>query len=160
MLRSDPAYAEKAARISALAMDVSEFLAQIELPSGNGRGLTVAYHPACSLQHGQKVIEAPKRLLEQAGYNVRIPAEAHLCCGSAGTYNILQPEIADQLGQRKAGNIDRLDADLVATGNIGCATQIARFSGLPVVHTVELLDWATGGPAPASLKHLPLEHHQ
>ncbi len=160
MLRSDPAYAEKAARISALAMDVSEFLAQIELPSGNARGLTVAYHPACSLQHGQKVIEAPKRLLEQAGYNVRIPTEAHLCCGSAGTYNILQPEIADQLGQRKAGNIDRLDADLVATGNIGCATQIARFSGLPVVHTVELLDWATGGPAPASLKHLPLEHHQ
>lgn len=157
MLRSDPAYAEKAARVSALAMDVSEYLARIELPNGQGRGLTVAYHPACSLQHGQKVTEAPKRLLAQAGYTVRTPAEAHLCCGSAGTYNILQPVIADQLGQRKAGNIERLDADVVATGNIGCATQIARFSGLPVVHTVELLDWATGGPAPAALNHLPQE---
>ena len=154
MLRSDPAYAEKAARVSAMAMDVCEYLAQIELPTGNGRGVTVAYHPACSLQHGQKVTEAPKQLLAQAGYTVRTPAEAHLCCGSAGTYNILQAEIADQLGQRKASHIDRLAADVVATGNIGCATQIGRFSGLPVVHTVELLDWATGGPAPYALKHL------
>jgi glycolate oxidase iron-sulfur subunit len=160
MLRSDPAYAEKAARVSALTMDISEYLDRIELPEGNGRGLTVAYHPACSLAHGQGVTEAPKRLLAQAGYSVRVPAEAHLCCGSAGTYNILQSKIANQLGQRKAGHIDRLDADVIATGNIGCATQIARFSAAPVVHTVELLDWATGGPAPAAFasSSLPVRH--
>lgn len=154
MLRDDPQYAQKAARVSALALDISEFLARVELPPATKRGVTVAYHPACSLQHGQKVTEQPKRLLTEAGYTVRLPAESHLCCGSAGTYNILQPEIADQLGRRKAGAIDRLDADVIATGNIGCATQIARFSGLPVAHTVELLDWATGGPVPAALLHL------
>jgi len=157
MLRDDPVYAEPAARVSALAMDVSEYLARIELPAGQGRGVTVAYHPACSLQHGQKVTEAPKRLLAAAGYTVRVPAEAHLCCGSAGTYNILQSEIADRLGARKGAAIAALDADVVATGNIGCATQIARFAGLPVVHTVELLDWATGGPRPASLSIFPEE---
>jgi glycolate oxidase iron-sulfur subunit len=153
MLRNEPAYAGKAARISALAKDVSEFLSDIVLPAGDGRGLTVAYHAACSLQHGQKVTEAPKRLLAHAGYTVRTPVEAHLCCGSAGTYNILQPEIANQLGDRKAANLARLQADVIATGNIGCALQIAQHSGTPVVHLVELLDWATGGPAPASLSH-------
>ncbi|KRB79735.1 2-hydroxy-acid oxidase [Sphingomonas sp. Root710] len=150
MLRNDPAYAEKAARVSALAKDITEFLQDAELPAGDGRGITVAYHAACSLQHGQKVTEAPKRLLAHAGYVVRTPVEAHLCCGSAGTYNILQPEIAGQLGDRKVANIERLGADVVATGNIGCATQIGMRSALPVVHTVELLDWATGGPAPAA----------
>jgi len=157
MLRDDPVYAGPAARVSALGKDVSEYLAQIELPAGQGRGVTVAYHPACSLQHGQKVTEAPKRLLAAAGYTVRVPAEAHLCCGSAGTYNILQSEIADRLGARKGAAIAALDADVVATGNIGCATQIARFACLPVVHTVELLDWATGGPRPASLSIFPQE---
>ena len=153
MLRNDPAYAGKAARVSALARDVSELLDQIELPPGDGRGLTVAYHAACSLQHGQKVADAPKRLLAAAGYTVRTPAEAHLCCGSAGTYNILQPEIAGQLGARKASNLARLQADVIATGNVGCAMQIARFGETPVVHTIELLDWATGGPAPAIFAH-------
>jgi glycolate oxidase iron-sulfur subunit len=153
MLRNDPAYAGKAALVSGLAKDISELLAQIDLPPGNGRGLTVAYHPACSLQHGQKVTDAPKRLLAAAGYAVRTPAEAHLCCGSAGTYNILQPEIADQLGDRKASHLDRLQADVIATGNVGCAMQIARFGDTPVVHTIELLDWATGGPAPAVFVH-------
>jgi len=151
LLRNDPAYADKAARVSALAMDVCEYLARIDLPDGDGRGLTVAYHSACSLQHGQKVTEVPKRLLSRVGYTVRTPAEAHLCCGSAGTYNILQSQIADTLGQRKAGNIDKLQADVIATGNIGCATQIARFSTTAVVHTVELIDWATGGPRPVGI---------
>jgi len=151
LLREDPDYAEKAARVSALAKDVTEYLDGLPLPASKANGLTVAYHPACSLQHGQKVTDAPKRLLTQAGYTVRTPAEAHLCCGSAGTYNILQSEIASQLGTRKAANLDALNADVIATGNIGCATQIARFSGVPVVHTVELLDWATGGPRPAAL---------
>jgi glycolate oxidase iron-sulfur subunit len=153
MLRNDPAYADKAGRVSALAKDISELLADIDLPPGDGRGLTVAYHAACSLQHGQKVTDAPKRLLAAAGYTVRTPAEAHLCCGSAGTYNILQPDIAGQLGVRKAANLARLQADVIATGNVGCAMQIARHANYPVIHTIELLDWATGGPAPAIFAH-------
>ncbi len=156
MLRDDPAYAGKAAVVSALAKDISEFLIGCDLPPGDGRGLTVAYHAACSLQHGQKVIEAPKRLLTEAGYRVKTPIEAHLCCGSAGTYNILQPKIAGQLRDRKVANIERLKADVIATGNIGCAIQIGQSASIPVVHTVELLDWATGGPAPAGLAHIDL----
>ncbi len=154
MLREDPAYAAKAARVSAMAKDISELLDTADLPLGNGRGLKVAYHAACSLQHGQKVTEAPKRLLERAGYHVSIPAEAHLCCGSAGTYNILQPKIAAALGARKVAHLERLQPDVIATGNVGCAVQIGLRASAPVVHVVELLDWATGGPAPASLSHL------
>ncbi|WP_423606793.1 glycolate oxidase subunit GlcF [Sphingomonas sp. MS122] len=153
MLRNDAAYADKAARVSALARDISELLVEADLPRGDGRGLTVAYHSACSLQHGQKVTEAPRRLLAAAGYVVRTPVEAHLCCGSAGTYNILQPEIAGRLGDRKTANLERLQADVIATGNVGCAMQIGQRSGTPVVHVIELLDWATGGPAPAALAH-------
>ncbi|WP_157219043.1 glycolate oxidase subunit GlcF [Flavisphingomonas formosensis] len=152
MLRDDPAYAQKAARVSALAKDISEYLDGLGLAEGEGRGLAIAYHAACSLQHGQKVTEAPKRLLERMGYRVRVPADAHLCCGSAGTYNILQPEIAGQLGARKAAALDRLDADVIVTGNIGCATQIGQRAARPVVHTIELIDWAQGGPRPASLE--------
>ncbi|QZP07603.1 glycolate oxidase subunit GlcF [Caenibius sp. WL] len=152
MLRNDPAYAEKAQRVAALARDISEFLAEAEIPAGDGRNVRVAYHAACSLQHGQKVVDLPKRLLANAGYDVRTPAEAHLCCGSAGTYNILQPELAGQLGARKIANLEKLDADVIATGNIGCATQIGQRAGTPVVHTIELLDWATGGPMPRMLE--------
>jgi glycolate oxidase iron-sulfur subunit len=152
LLRDDPAYAEKAARVSALAKDISEFLAAIDLPPAAGpSGLVVAYHAACSLQHGQKVTEAPVQLLRRAGFDVRIPAEAHLCCGSAGVYNILQPELADIIGRRKAANLDRLEADVIAAGNIGCATQIALKAKAPVAHLVELLDWAHGGPVPEAL---------
>ncbi len=154
MLRLDPAYADKAARVSALAKDVSEFLLETGLPPGKARGITVAYHAACSLQHGQKVTDAPKQLLAEAGYAVRTPIEAHLCCGSAGTYNILQPAIAGQLGDRKVANIERLAPDVIATGNIGCAMQIAQRTAIPLVHTIELLDWATGGPVPAALHEL------
>lgn len=153
LLRNDPDYAEKAARISALAKDVSEFLDGKTVPPSRALGLTVAYHPACSLQHGQKVTEAPKRLLSEAGFTVRLPAEAHLCCGSAGTYNILQPDIAGQLGDRKTAALEKLSADVIATGNIGCAMQIAQRTAIPVVHIVELLDWATGGPVPVALTH-------
>jgi glycolate oxidase iron-sulfur subunit len=153
MLRNDPAYARKAERVSALAKDISEFLVSAGLPSGEGRGVRVAYQAACSLQHGQKVTDAPKRLLEAAGYEVETPNEAHLCCGSAGTYNILQPKIARQLGLRKAGNLARLAPDVIATGNVGCAVQLEQSTSIPIVHTVELLDWATGGPAPGPLSH-------
>jgi glycolate oxidase iron-sulfur subunit len=152
MFRLDPAYADKAAKVSALAKDVTEYLATIELLEPvNGSGLIVAYHSACSLQHGQKITKAPKALLARAGFVVKEPGEGHLCCGSAGTYNILQPEIADRLKERKVRNIERTGAAVVAAGNIGCMTQIGSGTALPVVHTVELLDWAYGGERPRSL---------
>ncbi len=156
MLRLDPDYAQKAARVSALAKDVTEFLATLDLPEPALRpGLTVAYHSACSMQHGQQITRQPKELLKRAGFSVFEPREGHLCCGSAGTYNIMQPEIAARLRDRKVKNLKATGATLVATGNIGCMTQIASGSGLTVVHTVALLDWAWGGPAPAGLVARP-----
>ena len=149
MLRLDPVYAQKAARISALAKDVTEYLATLDLPvPDHAPGLTLVYHSACSMQHGQKITRQPKQLLAKAGFVVKDPREGHLCCGSAGTYNILQPEIAAQLRDRKVKNLQATGATLVATGNIGCITQIASAAKMPVVHTVELLDWAYGGPRP------------
>jgi glycolate oxidase iron-sulfur subunit len=149
VLRNDPTYAAKAARISALGKDISELLAPMDVQAKNDmRSVRVAYQAACSLQHGQKIIDAPKRLLEAAGFDVHVPLDAHLCCGSAGTYNILQPQLAAQLGDRKVANLASLHPHVIATGNIGCATQIALRTQLPVVHTIELLDWATGGPMP------------
>ena len=154
MLRDDPEWSERAARVSALARDVTEYLTTLELPAapeGEHSGIVVAYHAACSLQHGQKVRAQPKALLRGAGFSVREPAEAHLCCGSAGTYNILQPEIAGELGARKVRNLEAVRPQAVAAGNIGCLTQIANGTGLPVLHTVKLLDWAHGGERPAEL---------
>ncbi len=151
LLRHDPAYGEKAARVAAHARDITEFLATLDLPAGPARGLRVAYHSACSLQHGQKVKAPPLDLLRRAGFTVAEPADAHLCCGSAGTYNLLQGEIADALKARKVASLEALGADMIAAGNIGCLTQIASGTALPTVHTVELLDWATGGPRPTAL---------
>jgi glycolate oxidase iron-sulfur subunit len=149
MLRLDMAYAQKAARVSALAKDVTEYLSTIDLPEPSIEpGLTVAYHSACSMQHGQKIVRQPKELLARAGFVVKEPREGHLCCGSAGTYNILQPEISRTLRDRKVKNIEATGAALVATGNIGCMTQIGSGSTLPVIHTVQLLDWAYGGARP------------
>ena len=150
--RDDPAYAEKAARISALSQDVTELVATLDLavpvPLPE---LRVAYHAACSLQHGQRVLAAPKALLAKAGFTVVDPPEGHLCCGSAGTYNMLQPEIAAQLRARKVRNIESTQPQVIAAGNIGCIEQIGAGTGIPVLHTVELLDWATGGPVPGAL---------
>ncbi|AWI56115.1 glycolate oxidase subunit GlcF [Sinorhizobium fredii] len=151
MLRLDPAYAEKAAKVSALAKDITEYLAGLDLPEQAARGMTVAYHSACSMQHGQKITLAPKQLLKRAGFAVREPAEGHLCCGSAGTYNILQPEISAKLKARKVRNIEATKPNVIATGNIGCITQIASGTNIPILHTVELLDWAYGGPKPTGL---------
>jgi glycolate oxidase iron-sulfur subunit len=152
MLRGDSAYAAKAARISALAADITEYLATLELmPVGESRGLTVAYHAACSLQHGQKITRQPKELLCKLGFVVKDVPEGHLCCGSAGTYNILQPDIAKRLRERKVGNIEKLAPDVIAAGNVGCVTQIAAGTAIPVVHTIELIDWATGGRKPEAL---------
>ena len=152
MLRDDPAYAQKAATVSALARDITEYLATLDMPEPVlTPGLKVAYHSACSMQHGQRITRQPKDLLRAAGFDVAEPAEGHLCCGSAGTYNIMQSDIAGELRDRKVRNIEATGADLVATGNVGCITQIGQGTRLPVVHTVKLLDWAHGGPKPEEL---------
>ena len=154
MLRHE-ALAEDAARVSAIAKDVSEFLDPDDIAArATGPGMRIAYHAACSLQHGQKVTDAPKRLLRAAGFEIAEPRESHLCCGSAGTYNLLQPKIATELKHRKVGHIEATRPEAVAAGNIGCIMQIGGGTALPVLHTVELLDWATGGPLPAKLAHI------
>jgi glycolate oxidase iron-sulfur subunit len=156
IFRNDPAYAGKAAKVSALAKDVSEYLDILDLgaPAAPPPALKVTYHAACSLQHGQQIKTTPKALLARAGFTVREPAESHLCCGSAGTYNLLQPAIAGRLRDRKVANIEATAPQVIAAGNIGCITQIASGTGVPVVHTVELLDWAYGGPVPERLAAL------
>jgi glycolate oxidase iron-sulfur subunit len=156
MFAEEPEYAEKAKRVAAKAGDISVFMANVGVNLPINReiaeaGLRVAYHSACSLQHGQKVTDVPKILLEGCGFTLTPVAEGHLCCGSAGTYNILQPDIAAQLKERKVANLERGRPDVIATGNIGCMMQIASGTDVPVVHTIELLDWATGGPKPAAL---------
>jgi glycolate oxidase iron-sulfur subunit len=153
MLRLDPAYAEKAKAIAAKAKDITEFLSAIGLPEAQG-GLKLAYHSACSMQHGQKIKQEPLKLLRRAGFTVMEVPEGHLCCGSAGTYNILQPEIATKLRDRKVANIESLQPQAIATGNIGCITQIGLGTGIPILHTIELLDWAYGGPRPEKLAAL------
>jgi glycolate oxidase iron-sulfur subunit len=155
MLRNDAAWADKAARISAITKDVTEFFHDHGLMEPVVEtGLTIAYHSACSMQHGQKITEPPRALLRKAGFTVKEVPEGHLCCGSAGTYNIMQPEIARQLRDRKVANIESTGAEAIAAGNIGCITQIGGATGLPIVHSVALLDWATGGPCPKEIEPL------
>lgn len=150
MFREAPE-AAAAARISAMAMDISEALDKFGYaPSRPAPGITVAYHSACSLQHGQKITALPKQLLQKAGFTVKEPLEGHLCCGSAGTYNIMQPEIAERLRSRKLANINRTGASVLVAGNIGCLTQLGG-EALPTVHTVQMLDWMAGGPKPTAL---------
>ena len=150
MFRGD-ALADDATAIAAIAMDVSELLMQLDLPEGADKGLTVAYHAACSLQHGQQIKTFPKDLLRRAGFKVVEPSDPHLCCGSAGTYNLMQPEISGKLKDRKVRTLEAKNPDIIAAGNIGCMIQIGGGTEVPVVHTVELLDWATGGPRPPAL---------
>lgn len=155
LLQRVPEYSEKAQRIASLAKDVTEFLAGYDMgPPVRYSALRVAYHSACSMQHGQRITDPPRKLLRNAGFTVVEIPEAHLCCGSAGTYNIMQPEIASQLRDRKVGNIQKMRPDVVAAGNIGCITQLAGGMGIPIAHTVELLDWAYGGPIPRGLESL------
>ncbi|GGO55114.1 glycolate oxidase iron-sulfur subunit [Roseovarius pacificus] len=151
MFRND-ALAKQAAAVSGIAMDVSEVLMKLDLPEGEVRDLTVAYHAACSLQHGQQIKTYPKDLLKRAGFAVVEPADSHLCCGSAGTYNLMQPEISGQLKARKLRTLEAGNPDVIAAGNIGCMMQIGSGTDTPVVHTVELLDWATGGPRPPAMR--------
>ena len=153
MLREDPAYADKARRVSAATHDITEFLLALPaLEPARTTGQVVAYHSACSMQHGQKLTDGPKRLLRAAGFQVRDVPEGHICCGSAGVYNIMQPAIAGRLRARKAANIERVKPEIIATGNIGCITQIGAATQIPILHTIELLDWAAGGPLPQALE--------
>ncbi|MGC3939999.1 glycolate oxidase subunit GlcF [Roseobacter sp. EG26] len=154
MFRNE-ALAEDAARVSAIAVDVSEILMTLDLPQGEDRQMVVAYHAACSLQHGQQIKTFPKDLLRKAGYTVVEPSDPHLCCGSAGTYNLMQPEISQKLKDRKVRSLQAKNPDIIAAGNIGCMMQIGSASKVPIVHTVELLDWATGGPKPPALGERP-----
>jgi glycolate oxidase iron-sulfur subunit len=151
MLRLDPAYADKARAISAKSKDVTEFLGALDLPQGHAK-MRLAHHSACSMQHGQKIKSLPQTLLRRAGFEVHDVPEGHLCCGSAGTYNILQPDISAQLRKRKISNIKTTRPQAVATGNLGCITQLQADLGVPIMHTVELLDWAYGGPKPTALE--------
>ncbi|WP_412505525.1 glycolate oxidase subunit GlcF [Roseovarius sp. SYSU LYC5161] len=146
------ALAEDAKKVSEIAVDVSELLMQLDVPATQGQDITVAYHAACSLQHGQQIKTYPKQLLKQCGFAVVEPADSHLCCGSAGTYNLMQPAISKQLKDRKIRTLEAKQPDIIAAGNIGCMMQIGSGSDVPVVHTVELLDWATGGPVPPVLE--------
>lgn len=150
MFRNE-AMAADAARVSAIAMDVSEVLMNLDVPEGADKETVVAYHAACSLQHGQQIKTFPKDLLRRAGFTVVEPADSHLCCGSAGTYNLMQPEISGQLKVRKLRTLAAKNPDIIAAGNIGCMMQIGSGTKVPIVHTVELLDWATGGPQPRAL---------
>ncbi len=156
MFRNDP-LAEKAVDVSAKAMDISELLSKLEMDAKAPDALKIAYHAACSLQHGQQIKTAPKTLLKNAGFEVVEPKDPHLCCGSAGTYNLMQPEISGELKARKVATLEAKEPDVIAAGNIGCMMQIGSGTDIPIVHTVELLDWATGGPRPKALaeSHLP-----
>ena len=157
MLRDDGEWAARAAKVSALTQDISEFLTGLGLGAPvRETGLTIAYQSACSLQHGQKITAEPQALLAAAGFLVKEVPEGHLCCGSAGTYNLLQPELAGRLRDRKLAHIEGLAPDAIATGNIGCLTQLAGATEIPMMHGVELLDWATGGPLPKALERLDL----
>jgi glycolate oxidase iron-sulfur subunit len=160
LLARDRGYAGRAAEMSQLTRDISEFLHELGLlPPLAWTSLRVAYHSACSLQHGQGIDSEPRALLEQAGFTVLEVPEGHICCGSAGTYNLLEPELSGRLRERKLAHIASIKPDVVATGNIGCMTQLERGSPVPVVHTIELLDWATGGPCPKELQHLQSKVH-
>jgi glycolate oxidase iron-sulfur subunit len=146
-------YAERAAKISAMTRDVSEFLAQFDIgPAKRWSSIRVAYHSACSMQHGQGITDEPKSLLRKAGFTVLDIPESHICCGSAGVYNILQPKLAGELRARKVAHIESVRPDIIAAGNIGCIQQIAAGTKVPIVHTVELLNWAHGGEVPRGLE--------
>ena len=164
MFRNE-ALAADAARVAGIARDVSEVLmdltggdweaapewAEVTKTPRPAEGMVVAYHAACSLQHGQQIKTHPKTLLKKAGFTIVEPKDSHLCCGSAGTYNLMQPEISKQLKDLKVKSLEAKNPDVIAAGNIGCMMQIGSAASMPIVHSVELLDWAWGGPKPPAM---------
>lgn len=159
LFEEDPVRLARARAVVKATVDISELLARIDLPARGGHlGARAAYHDACSLRHGQKVTRPPRQVLGKLGFVVADIPEAHLCCGSAGVYNLLEPDIADRLGQRKANNITTTSPDVIVAGNLGCLVQISRHASAPVAHLVQLVDWAGGGPAPRGLEaYVPKE---
>ncbi|QCS64722.1 glycolate oxidase subunit GlcF [Achromobacter denitrificans] len=154
LLSDRPDLSARVKRVVDAVTDITQIAAGLPLSaSGAAQGLAVSYHDACSLKHGLKLERPPRRALGKLGLDVRDIAESHLCCGSAGTYNILEPAIANRLGQRKAAHASAGHPDVIAAGNMGCLVQMSRFTPVPVAHTVQLLDWATGGPPPRGLEH-------
>ena len=148
----------QAASMAARARDITEVLAELGLPAQSAKRLPrVIYHDACSLMHGQGITSEPRQLLVDAGFTLQEIPGKHFCCGSAGSYNLMQPEMADKLLARRMRSIGDAvagfeDQCVIATGNIGCMEQLASATDIPVVHTAELLDWATGGPPPLGLE--------
>tara|TARA_B100000029_G_scaffold318834_1_gene311325 strand:+ start:1232 stop:2533 length:1302 start_codon:yes stop_codon:yes gene_type:complete len=158
IFREDKDLKKKAKKISELTKDISEFLDEnLKLNfqrEKNSKKYNIAYHSACSMQHGQNVHKQPIDLLKKTGNTILDIPDGHICCGSAGTYNILHANIAKQLLKQKVENINKVKPDLISTGNIGCMMQIANGINIPIVHTVELIDWYTGGPKPRSLRKI------
>jgi len=156
IFRENKELKKKAKKISELTKDISEYLSEnINLKfKNNYKKLKIAYHSACSMQHGQNIHTQPLALLSKTENDILEIPDGHLCCGSAGTYNILQNEIADKLLSQKITNIEKIKPDLISTGNIGCITQISNGTKIPILHTIELIDWYTGGPKPKVLEKL------
>ena len=159
IFRSDDDFKKKAKKISELTKDISEYLDEnVKLNfiknKEHEKKYKIAYHSACSMQHAQKIHEIPKNLINKTGNRVLDIPEGHLCCGSAGTYNLLQNDIASKLLKNKILNINKINPQFIATGNIGCITQIANATNIPILHTVEIIDWYTGGPKPKVLRRL------
>ena len=159
IFRSDNDYKKKAKKISELTKDITEYLDEnVKLNfidnSADGKKYKIAYHSACSMQHGQKIHKEPINLIKKTGNQVLEISDGHICCGSAGTYNLLQGDIAQKLLKNKIANIEKIKPQFISTGNIGCITQIANGTKIPILHTVEIIDWYTGGPKPEVLKSL------
>ena len=156
IFRNDKELKKQAKKISELTKDITEFLDEnlkLNIKKNEEKKYKIAYHSACSMQHGQKVHDQPKQLISKTGNKVLDIPEGHLCCGSAGTYNILHQKMAKSLLKNKVSNIEKIGPDFISTGNIGCMTQISTGTRIPIIHTVELLDWFTGGPKPYKLKN-------
>ena len=159
LLRDDDKFKKKAKKISELTKDITEYIDEnvklnFMVKSSNEKKYRIAYHSACSMQHGQKVHNEPLNLIKKTGNEVFEIPEGHICCGSAGTYNLLQTEIAKKLLANKVINIEKINPQIISTGNIGCIVQIAKGTKIPILHTIELIDWYTGGPKPVVLKNL------
>ena len=159
IFRSDKDFRKKAKKISQLTKDISEYLDEnvklnFVIPEKSEKKYKIAYHSACSMQHGQKIHKEPINLIKKTGNQVIEIPEGHICCGSAGTYNLLQNDIAKKLLESKIKNIQKIKPQFIATGNIGCITQIASATKIPILHTIEIIDWYTGGPKPEVLKKL------
>ena len=156
IFKNDNDLKNKAKKISELTKDVTEYLDEsldLKIKTNDEKKYKIAYHSACSMQHGQKVHQQPKDLISKTGNELIDIPEGHLCCGSAGTYNILHQKMAKTLLKNKVSNIKKVSPDFISTGNIGCMTQISNGTQIPIIHTVELLDWFTGGPKPYKLEN-------